>query len=61
MTEKTSTALVLAGGGSLGAVVVGMLREVMQAGERPDFLVGASAGAINAAYFAAAPTQDGVA
>jgi len=57
----TTTAFVLAGGGSLGAVVVGMLREVVRAGVRPDFVVGASAGAINAAYFAGQPTHDGVA
>jgi NTE family protein len=55
------TAFVLAGGGSLGAVVVGMLREVVAAGERPDFIIGASSGAINGAFFAANPTADGVA
>jgi NTE family protein len=54
------TALVLAGGGSHGAVVVGMLREVIRAGIRPDFVIGASAGAINGAYFAGHPTVDGV-
>lgn len=55
------TALVLAGGGSLGAVAVGMLREIVGAGERADFLVGASAGAINGAYFAADPSAAAVA
>lgn len=58
MTDSR-TAFVLAGGGSLGAVVVGMLREIVAAGERPDFVIGVSAGAINAAYFAANPTPDG--
>ncbi|MEJ8811497.1 patatin-like phospholipase family protein [Variovorax ureilyticus] len=57
----TRTAFVFAGGGSLGAVEVGMLRELVRAGVRPDFVVGASAGAINAAYFAGAPHAEGVA
>lgn len=56
-----TTAFVMAGGGSLGAVEVGMLRELLAWGETPSFVVGASAGAINGAYFAAAPTLDGVA
>jgi NTE family protein len=45
-----TTAFVLSGGGSLGAVQVGMLAALVQRGERPDLLVGASAGALNAAY-----------
>jgi len=61
MVERPTTALVLAGGGSLGAVQVGMLRELFAAGERFDFIVGASAGAINGAYFAANPTSAGIA
>jgi NTE family protein len=56
-----TTAFVLAGGGSLGAVEVGMLRELLSWGEAPSFVVGASAGAINGAYFAALPTVEGVA
>ncbi|MCC6074089.1 patatin-like phospholipase family protein [Pseudomonas sp. GCM10022188] len=55
------TAFVLAGGGSLGAVQVGMLKALSQAGIVPDLVVGASVGAINAAYYAAAPDADGVA
>jgi NTE family protein len=55
------TAFVMAGGGSLGAVEVGMLRELLAWGEMPSFVVGASAGAINGAYFAATPTLAGVA
>ncbi len=55
------TAFVMAGGGSLGAVEVGMLRALLEAGERPDLVVGASAGAINGAFFAFDPTLDGVA
>ena len=55
-----STAFVMAGGGSLGAVEVGMLRALLAAGERPDLVVGASAGAINGAFFAFDPTPAGV-
>jgi NTE family protein len=49
------TALVLAGGGSLGAIQVGMLAELAASGLRPDMVVGVSAGAINGAFFAHAP------
>ncbi len=49
------TALVLAGGGSLGAIQVGMLAELVAARVRADFVVGVSAGAINGAFFAHAP------
>lgn len=55
------TALVLAGGGSFGAVQVGMLRELVKDGIVPDLVVGSSVGAINGAYFAGAPTLEGVA
>lgn len=55
------TALVLAGGGSLGAVQVGMLRALLEAGVAFDLVIGASVGAINGAYFAARPTAEGVA
>ena len=55
------TAFVFAGGGSLGAVQVGMLRELMHHGLRADFVVGSSVGALNAAYFAGAPEAAGVA
>ena len=54
------TAFVFAGGGSLGAVQVGMLKAISEAGIQADFLVGASVGAINAAFFAANPTAEGV-
>ncbi len=55
------SAFVFAGGGSLGAIQVGMLRALMEAGLRPDFVVGSSVGAINASYFAGAPSREGVA
>jgi len=59
MNERT--AFVLAGGGSLGAIQVGMLRALLMADVRPDFVVGTSVGAINGAYVAADPTLAGVA
>lgn len=46
------TAFVLSGGGSLGAVQVGMLQALAERGVRPDLLVGTSAGALNATYVA---------
>ena len=55
------TAFVLAGGGSFGAVQVGMLRELLVDGVTPDFIVGSSVGAINGAYLAGSPTLQGVA
>jgi len=54
------SACVFAGGGSLGAVQVGMLRELMHAGVSADLVVGSSVGAMNAAYFAGAPHAAGV-
>jgi len=54
------TAFVLTGGGSLGAVQVGMLRTLVAFGVQPDFVVGASAGALNASYFAGTPDAAGV-
>lgn len=54
------TAFVLAGGGSLGAIQVGMLRVLAENNVKPDLIVGASVGAINAAHFAGDPTVSGV-
>ena len=48
-------AFVFSGGASLGAVQVGMLRALAERGIRPDLVVGASAGAINAAWVAGDP------
>jgi NTE family protein len=47
-----ATAFVLSGGGSLGAVQVGMLQALAVRGVEPDLLVGTSVGALNAAYVA---------
>jgi NTE family protein len=54
------TAFVFAGGSSLGAIQVGMLKALLRRGVAPDFVVGSSAGAINAAYFACHPTASGI-
>lgn len=59
--DTTPTALVLAGGGSFGAVQVGMLHALVAHGVLPDLVVGSSVGAINGAYFAGAPNAGGVA
>ena len=50
----------LAGGGSLGAGQIGMLRALVERGIKPDLVVGSSVGAINAAYFAGSPTLEGL-
>ena len=52
-----TTAFVLSGGGSLGAVQVGMLQALADHGIEPDLLVGTSAGALNAAWVAAHGTS----
>ena len=44
------TAFVLSGDANLGAVQVGMLQALHEAGNRPDLLIGTSVGAINAAW-----------
>ena len=50
------TAFVLGGGGLLGSGEVGMLRALLEAGVRPDLVVGTSVGAINGAAVAADPS-----
>lgn len=54
------TAFVLAGGGSLAAAQVGMLRALADGGVQPDLLVGVSAGGINAFCFAQHPDGTGL-
>ncbi len=53
-----TTAFVLGGGGVRGAVHVGMLRALLEAGIRPDLVVGTSIGAVNGAALAAHPAAD---
>jgi len=50
-----STAFVLSGGASLGAVQVGMLQALVERGITPDMVFGASVGAVNAAWVAGDP------
>ncbi|MFS8099031.1 patatin-like phospholipase family protein [Lentzea alba] len=52
-----TTAFVFAGGGSLGAVEVGMLTALTEADIRPDLVVGTSVGAANAVWYAANPSD----
>jgi len=59
-TTANPTAFVLGGGGKWGAVEVGMLHALVDAGIRPDLIVGTSIGAINGAMFAADPTASGI-
>jgi len=56
-----SVAFVLSGGASLGSIQVGMLKALFEAGIKPDFLVGTSVGAVNAAWIAGWPSGEGVA
>jgi len=53
--QPGATAFVLSGGASLGAAQAGMLRALYEREIVPDFFVGASAGAINAAFVATRP------
>jgi NTE family protein len=54
------TAFVFAGGGSLGAIQVGMLHSLAKHGVVADMACGSSVGAINAAYYAGNPTIEGI-
>lgn len=56
--EGFRDAVVLSGGGSLGAAQVGALRALLESGVRPDLLIGCSVGALNAAALAVDPTLD---
>jgi NTE family protein len=58
--SNSKTAFVFDGGGSLGAIEVGMLKALTASGVQADFVVGSSVGALNAAFFAGEPTGDGV-
>ena len=58
--SRGATEFIFSGGGSLGAVQVGMLRALVQEDIYPDFLIGSSVGALNTAHFALAPSPQGV-
>ncbi len=53
-------ALVLSGGGLLGAVQVGVLKALFQGGLRPSMVVGTSVGALNGAVVAFQPDLVGI-
>ncbi|MFP5346870.1 MAG: patatin-like phospholipase family protein [Actinomycetes bacterium] len=53
-----TTAFVLSGGGSLGAVQVGMLAALAERNVAPDLLVGTSVGALNATFVAQRGTDE---
>lgn len=55
-----TTAFVLGGGGRWGAVEVGMIRALDEAGIEPDLILGTSIGAFNGAVIADYPGRDGV-
>jgi NTE family protein len=60
-TKKPVRAFVLGGGGARGALQVGALRALLDAGIEPDLLVGTSVGAANATYLAVRGfSQDGL-
>jgi NTE family protein len=51
---------VLSGGANLGSIHVGMLQGLLEAGVKPDIVVGTSIGAVNAAYIASDPSLEAV-
>lgn len=60
MAMPPRTAFVLGGGGRWGAVEVGMLQALDDAGVRPDLILGTSVGAFNGSVIAARPGSEGV-
>ena len=62
LSDRTQpkTAFVFAGGGSFGAVQVGMLHSLVCHGLSADVVVSSSVGAMNGAYYAGTPTAEGV-
>lgn len=58
--RRDKVAIVLSGGGPLGALQVGALRALFEHGIRPDIVTGTSVGAVNAASLAFNPTPEGV-
>lgn len=55
MSNSKTTAFVLSGGASLGAIQVGMLRALYERRLSPDLIVGSSVGSVNGAYIASRP------
>lgn len=61
MADHCKTAFVFTGGGSLGAIQVGMLKALLTARIEPDLVAGVSVGSINAFCFACRPDAEGLA
>jgi NTE family protein len=59
-SDRHITALVLGGGGTRGAVQIGMLQVLSEHGFVPDRIYGSSVGAVNGVAFAGDPTRNGV-
>jgi NTE family protein len=59
-SSPTKTAFVFAGGGSFGAIQVGMMDSLVRHGVTADMVVGSSVGALNGAFYAGDPTLAGV-
>jgi NTE family protein len=57
---SAKTAFVFAGGGSFGAIQVGMMHALAAHGISADMVVGSSVGALNGAYYAGDPSLKGV-
>jgi len=55
MGSEPTTAFVLSGGASLGAVQAGMLRALYERDVAPDLIVGSSVGALNGGFIATRP------
>ena len=58
--QPVKTAFVFAGGGSFGAIQVGMMDALVRRGITADMVVGSSVGALNGAFYASDPTVGGV-
>jgi NTE family protein len=58
--STTKTAFVFAGGGSFGAIQVGMLQSLVAHGVTADMVVGSSVGALNGAFYAGDPSVKGM-
>ncbi len=56
--NRSGFAVVLGGGGGLGAFEIGVIDAMARNDLRPDLLVGSSVGALNAAFWALAPSRN---
>jgi predicted acylesterase/phospholipase RssA len=57
---QPKTAFAFAGGGSFGAIQVGMLHALAAHGIAADVVFGSSVGALNGGYYAGMPTIEGI-